>query len=232
MDFARRQMENLRCAACHPTERGSDLWFTVENLMAPPATKKTTAAGYDEEDENAERTIHRQRPPLTWAGEKLREPWLESLFQGTLAYKPRPKLEARMPAFPAHAKLLAEGLAAHYGIGTDPKAGAPVNVELASVGKALVQKGALACVDCHAVGKQSALAGNDTVTINFTHIPDRLRREYFDRYVIDPQRWLPGTMMPKFVNDDGRTGVTNHFGGDASRQFDAIWNYMRTVRED
>jgi hypothetical protein len=104
------------------------------------------------------------------------------------------------------------------------------NPELARVGQALIQKGSLGCVDCHAVGAQAALAGADTATINFAHIPERLRRDYYDRYVLDPQHLLPGTMMPAFANEEGLTGITTHFGGDARRQFDAIWHFMRTVR--
>jgi len=93
----------------------------------------------------------------------------------------------------------------------------------------LIQKGAFGCVDCHAVAEQPALAGADTATINFVHIKDRLRRDYFDRYVLDPQRWLPGTMMPRFVNDEGLTGITSHFAGDGRRQFGAIWEYLRAI---
>lgn len=79
------------------------------------------------------------------------------------------------------------------------------------------------------VGAQPALAGADTLTINFAYVPARLRKEYFDRYVQDPLRLLPGTMMPKFVNDQGLTGITAYYGGEARRQFEAIWHFMRTI---
>jgi hypothetical protein len=84
-------------------------------------------------------------------------------------------------------------------------------------------------VDCHDIGKDLALAGGDTATINFARIPERLRKEYFDRYLLDPQRTLPGTMMPKFITDEGTTGVKEQWNGDARKQFEAIWNFMRTV---
>ena len=134
-----------------------------------------------------------------------------------------------MPAFPAYAPGLAQGLALDHGLEAPAPKLPPVDAELAKAGRALIQKGAFACVDCHAVGAQAALAGADTVTINFAHVPARLRKEYFDRYVQDPLRLLPGTMMPKFVNEQGLTGVTTYYGGDARKQFEAIWNYMRTI---
>jgi len=36
-------------------------------------------------------------------------------------------------------------------------------------------------------------------------------------------------MMPKFITDDGTTGVQAHFQGDARQQFEAIWQYMQSL---
>ncbi|MHB1307744.1 MAG: DUF6797 domain-containing protein [Limisphaerales bacterium] len=220
---AERHYEFLRCGACHERGSGADVWSTVQSLdpAAAPA-----ANPYDD-DEPAAQTVHNRRPPLTWAGEKLRPEWTERLLRGQLPYKVRPKMEARMPAFPAHARELARGLAMAHGCPPESPEAGPANPGLVVAGDALARKGALGCVDCHAVADQPALAGADTVTINFSHIPDRLRKEYYDAYVFDPPRWLPGTMMPQFVNDDGTTGIAGHFNGDARRQFDALWHFMR-----
>ena len=226
-EFANRQVTALRCTACHQREGGSDFWFAIESTDPAKAAKATNP--YDE-DESQDKTIHRTRPPLMLTGEKLRPEWVAQFLSGTLSYKPRTKLDARMPAFPAYARGLALGLALDHGMDTTSPALEPINAEWANAGKALIQKGALGCVDCHAVGSQAALAGKDTATINFAHIPDRLLKSYYDRYVLDPQRLLPGTMMPKFVSDEGLTGITAHFGGDGRSQFEAIWNYMRTVQ--
>ena len=226
-EFANRQITALRCTACHQREGASDFWFAIEST--DPAKAAKAANPYDEE-ESQDKTIHRTRPPLILTGEKLRPEWVAQFLSGTLTYKPRPKLDARMPAFPAYANGMALGLAMDHGMQTTSPPLEAVNAELANAGKAIIQKGALGCVDCHAVGSQPALAGKDTATINFAHIPDRLLKSYYDRYVLDPQRLLPGTMMPKFVSDEGLTGVTTHFGGDGRSQFEAIWNYMRTVQ--
>ena len=225
-EFARRQFDALRCSACHQQENAQDFWFGLEALEA---VKKPKAANPYDDDATEDKTIHRQRPPLNLAGEKLRPEWMEQLFLGRLTYKPRPKLEARMPAFPAYAHGLAQGLALEHGCGAVSIAPGPANPAQVKIGQALVQKGALGCVDCHAMGQQPALAGTDTATINFAHIPQRLRKEYYDRYVLDPPKFLPGTMMPRFSNDDGLTGVTTYFNGDARQQFEVIWDFMKTV---
>ncbi|MHB8519191.1 MAG: DUF6797 domain-containing protein [Limisphaerales bacterium] len=228
-EFANRQIAALRCAACHPRDNASDVWSAVESLAADKQAKPANA--YDD-DETQDKTIHRTRPPLTFTGEKLRPEWMEQLFLGKLTYKSRPKLEARMPAFPAYARGLAWGLALDHGLPITSPPPDPVDAESVKAGQALIQKGALSCVDCHAVGKQPALAGADTATINFAHIPERLRKDYYDRYVFDPLRLLPGTMMPRFVSDEGLTGITAYFAGNARKQFDAIWQYMTTVPAD
>jgi mono/diheme cytochrome c family protein len=225
-EFAEHHLKSLRCTACHEREDAKDFWFSLEASTA--ANQKAPANPYDEEDAQ-DQTIHRQRPPLTWAGEKLRPEWLESFLSGQVLYKPRPKLVARMPAFPAFAGGMARGLAMQHGNAPNSPSATAADLALAKTGEALIRKGAFGCVDCHAVGTQAALAGTDTVTINFAYIPERLRKEYYDRYLRDPQRYLPGTMMPKFVGDDGQTGITLHFAGDPQRQFEAIWNFLRTV---
>lgn len=225
-EFAERQFSALRCNACHQRELGPDMWSRIEarDGAATPATNP-----YDE-DEPADQTIHRLRPPLTQVGGKLRPEWTEAFIGGRIEYKPRPKLPARMPAYAVWARDLALGFAMSEGYETTGAVLGPPDTDLAAIGRALTQKGALGCVDCHEVGDQAALAGQDTATINFAHIPERLRKSYYDRYLFDPVRLLPGTMMPRFVDDQGRTGITTHYEGDAARQFEAIWHYMRTVQ--
>lgn len=227
VEFAERQFKNLRCSSCHAREDAADFWFAVEQKTAgaKPAAKNP----FDDDAPATEATIHKQRPPLTWLGEKFRPEWAEQFIAGKIPYKPRPKLDARMPGFPAYARGLAHGFAMEHGFAPASPARAAVDVELAKAGEALARKGALACMDCHSVGTQEALAGADTVTINFAWIPERLTKHYFDRYLLDPQHVLPGTMMPKFSDDSGKTGATSWFEGDARKQFEAVWNYMRTV---
>ena len=54
-------------------------------------------------------TAEQVRPPLTWAGEKLKPEWTAAFLAGQVKYKPRPWLRSRMPAFPARAGLLWHG---------------------------------------------------------------------------------------------------------------------------
>jgi hypothetical protein len=44
----------------------------------------------------------------------------------------------------------------------------------------------------------------------------------------DPPRAWPGTIMPKYASD-GKTPLTQHYEGDATKQFDAIFEYLRSL---
>ncbi|MDH3583099.1 MAG: hypothetical protein OER86_02665, partial [Phycisphaerae bacterium] len=59
-------------------------------------------------------------------------------------------------------------------------------------------------------------------------IPRRLRHDYFARWMLNPQRIDPRTMMPPFA-PEGKSPLTEFYGGDGVKQFDALWHYMKTV---
>ena len=87
----------------------------------------------------------------------------------------------------------------------------------------------LNCVACHAIGDQQALAGADTVTINFRDVPERLRPGYYRRYIRNPSRVLPGTQKPRVLTSEGESSIDTVFEGDAQRQLDAIWEFFIQV---
>ena len=67
--------------------------------------------------------------------------------------------------------------------------------------------------------------------INFTYARERLQKEYFHRWVHNPQRIEPDTKMPAYERDDGTTPITDVYAGDARKQFEAIWQYLLEGRE-
>jgi hypothetical protein len=46
-----------------------------------------------------------------------------------------------------------------------------------------------------------------------------------------PLRIDPESKMPKFADDEGKTPLTQYYEGDARKQFDAIWEYLRTLKK-
>jgi len=206
-------VHSLNCAACH----------NRDTLVSP----RWEILG-DEGSGTAPEAL----PALTWAGEKLRTPWLERFLAGKVDYRPRPTLKSRMPYFPAHARVLAEGLAAEHGV--DPAEPEPRGFDrlLAEVGSRLALPTGLDCRQCHAVGREPLTGDAKTqiaVGINFAHARERLREEFYHRFVLDPLRCDPQSKMPKLITDGRTTKVTAVYGGDARRQITALWHFILSV---
>ncbi|MFP6616775.1 MAG: hypothetical protein VCB26_10255, partial [Candidatus Hydrogenedentota bacterium] len=218
-EYAERQIERLNCLACHSRDGLGDRWAE----LAPMSTS--------ENDEGA--TIHPGRPPLDFAGEKLQSDWVTRLLSGELDTKTRPGLTARMPAFKSRAENIAIGLAAQHGYSGDNPVETDRDAKLAALGRDLaLSEDKFRCNACHGMGDALPLAGADTETINFAEIPERLRRSFFHRLTLDPQSILPGTQMPQYVDDDGASTIANVLDGDIDQQFDALWHFMRSLKND
>jgi len=220
-EFVQRQRKNLRCASCHELDLNKGRWSPLVDRLGE--TESVTAFS------SAEETIHLKIPPLTWAGEKLRPEWTEQLITGRLLYKVRPRMKARMPSFPAYGPGFGRGLAQEHGFEPITQPRPTINQQQVDIGRQLIESDMLGCIDCHSVGNRAALAGPDTETINFQKISGRLRYSYFWRFLQDPQRILPGTMMPTFM-DGHRSTLPSIYRGDARRQADALWNYIRSLQ--
>ena len=65
--------------------------------------------------------------------------------------------------------------------------------------------------------------------INFTYIRDRLRRDAYHRFMIDPPRYDINTKMIKLSENGLSTKITEYFDADAQQQFDAMWNYIQSL---
>jgi hypothetical protein len=67
--------------------------------------------------------------------------------------------------------------------------------------------------------------------INFSQVSRRIRKEYYDRWMRDPLRIDPQTKMPRYSADGRSTQVREILDGQAPRQFEALWQYLNTVRQ-
>jgi cytochrome c2 len=227
-EFAERQVATLNCTACHSRDKLDDTWSSLKDEVA------TILKDLPPEDAKQEEQFagDQSRPPLTWLGEKLRPQWAAQFIGGKIEYKPRPWLRARMPGFPARADAIATGLVAEHGVPTVAPPNDKPDPEMADTGRKLIaRQGGFSCVQCHGVGEMKAFAPFEAPAINFIHVSDRLTREYYDRWVYNPQRVLPGTRMPSFADSEGKTALKDIEGGDAKKQFDAIWNYLLQGKE-
>jgi mono/diheme cytochrome c family protein len=166
-------------------------------------------------------------PMLTWAGEKLRPEWVEQIIAGKLGYELRPWLRARMPGFPARAGWIAPGLAMQHGFSPVSEAHEEADLEMAKNGMKLVgSAGGFQCIACHDVGEMKATSVFEAPAVNFKYAERRLRKHFYDRWVIAPMRIHKETKMPAFADQEGKTSITDVYDGDARKQYDAIWHYL------
>jgi mono/diheme cytochrome c family protein len=247
-EFAERSIRRLQCNACHARDEVEDRWSNlaeeVGDLMPPEVNTESDqgddAAGAAKGPRlfyprglgklrGGDRIVisgDQSRPTLTWAGEKLRPEWAASFIAGELSYKPRYWLRSRMPAFAIHAKGIAQGLALEHGFPIQSEPPGASNGELAAVGQKLAGRdGGFACITCHSIGETRAISPFEAPAPNFIHIKERITHDYFVRWMRKPMRLSPGTKMPQY-SEEGKSSLKEIMGGEADRQFEAIWNYL------
>ncbi|HEX4146379.1 MAG TPA: ThuA domain-containing protein [Pirellulales bacterium] len=210
-EVSQRLAGQLRCAACHGRDGRSSRWAQIIDV------------------DGTQGLPPEQLPALTWTGEKLHAGWTERLLAGRLAYRARPWLKARMPAFSAQAAWIARGLAAEHGVaGADRSlADDPAMIE---TGRLLTLKGAgLDCRQCHGLENVTQRQETNAQGISFLHTAERLRYDYYRRWMLDPLRIDPQSKMLRITADRRHTAATGILDGDARRQFDAVWQYIQSV---
>ena len=161
-------------------------------------------------------------------GAKLKPEWTARFISGDISYKPRPWLQARMPAFPAYATNLAAGLAALHGHAPiSPTEPAP-EPNLVSLGAKLISSaGGFSCVACHPVGSSSIAQVVESPGVNLAYSGERLLPSFFRRWLMNPIAIDPSTKMPAYFDAEARSQLTEFFDGDAHQQINAMWHYIR-----
>jgi hypothetical protein len=169
-------------------------------------------------------------PAFDVLGGKLKPEWAKAFIAGEINDKPRPWLDARMPAFTVRAEALAQGLAMGHGQPPQTAPEPPIDMEAAKVGQKLVSMaGGLSCVLCHAVGDTAAaqVFNGEAAGINFAYSGERLLRPFFEQWVTNPQLIDPSTKMPVYFDEEGKGLLADVYGGDGAKQRNAIWQYLR-----
>lgn len=161
-------------------------------------------------------------PHLTGIGDKLNTDWLRHvLAEGA---DDRKYMRTRMPKFGAdNVGFLADAFAkadARTEV-TFPTLDLPKH-RVEAVGRQLVGESALSCIKCHNFGE---FAGTGIQAINLQTMTRRLRKDWFFRYMPDPQEYRPGTRMPSAFNK-GRSAVRDVLDGDQNKQLEAIWTFL------
>ena len=137
-------------------------------------------------------------PPLTDAGNKLRQSWLRKIFQDRKRI--RPWLGLQMPHFdPDKTGPLAAMFAAQAGAAFGEGATAPssslsrIRHGIALIGRG---EGGLSCISCRNFRGEHTLG--DIRGPGMVEMHDRIRTDWLKRWLRDPSRFVVGTAMPAF----------------------------------
>ena len=161
-------------------------------------------------------------PLLTGVGGKLTEAWLKHVLAD--GAKDRTYMLTRMPKF-------GEGNVGHLAkLMEIADAVEPVPVphfdvperRVKATGRFIVGSQAFNCGSCHQF-KEYQAAGIQA--LDMTLMTRRLRRDWFHRYVVDPQAFRPGTRMPT-AWPGGKSQLEAIYDGDTLKQIESIWDYL------
>lgn len=214
-EYVPRQIDALRCTACHGIDGKAALLSDFQS---------DTAALVAHLPKLNER-VDQSRPPLTFTGEMLHTTTIESMIAGTTDPRPRPWLAMRMPTFKVQAPALAKGFSKLHGVPPNKPPEVKVDAAMAEIGKNLVGAAGFGCTTCHGIGDIKPTAAFEVEGINFNLTSDRIREGYYHRWMDNPQSVTPGTKMPLY-SKDGKSQRTDVLDGDAKKQFEAIWQYL------
>ncbi|WP_367871481.1 c-type cytochrome [Luteolibacter sp. Populi] len=214
-EYTTAKIQALRCTSCHGIDGKPSLLDSVHL-----DSKELVAHVHGENDK-----LDQSRPHLTYIGEMLHSSYIESMIAGTAKPKPRTWLDMRMPGFPTYAAGLSNGFAAIHGV--VPGKAEPANPDkaLAEIGKKLAGAEGFGCTTCHGVGPVKPTAAFEVEGINFALSHERLRQEWFTRWIDNPVSITPSTKMPRYA-EDGKS-QRPELDGDALKQFDALWQYLQ-----
>ncbi len=161
-------------------------------------------------------------PSLDGAGDKLNENWLKTVLNE--GAKDRPYMATRMPKFGAQqtGSLLSKLVASDAKPAIEPVTLPEPEHRIKADARLMIGDQALSCIKCHTFDKYAATG---IQSLDMTTMTGRLRKEWFHRYLLDPQAYRPGTRMPA-AWPKGRSVVPHILNGDSNVQIEAIWTYL------
>jgi mono/diheme cytochrome c family protein len=161
-------------------------------------------------------------PILTGVGAKLNAGWMRHIFAS--GAKDRPYMHTRMPKFgEANVGQLVSAFESEDTVEPVPRPDFAQSARRVKAdGRYLVSGQALSCIKCHIFAGHQA---EGVQGIDMTMMAQRLRRDWFHRYVVEPSAFRPGTRMPTSW-PQGKAVLRDVLGGDTAQQVEAIWLYL------
>ncbi len=165
-------------------------------------------------------------PTLTGIGAKLNPKWMQSVLAGQRTI--RPYVLTRMPQFGTeNVEHLVDLCQQTDRLPSVDFAKFDDQKMMRETGAEMVGTGGLNCIVCHTFQQQQAA---NMPAVDLTEMAERLKKDWFYRYMQDPQSLSPNTIMPSFW-PGGRAMRTDILDGDRNQQIEALWQYLLDGRQ-
>ncbi len=95
-------------------------------------------------------------------------------------------------------------------------------------GRQLAGSQGLSCIKCHVFEDYRATG---IQAISLTTMTDRLKKDWFQKYMVNPAAMRPGTRMPESW-PGGKSFFPKLLDGSANTQIHALWSYLEDANKD
>ena len=204
-------LKALNCIACHDRESFGGVPFD-RNVHF-----KTTNLNLGDQG--------RIPPTLTGVGAKLKPKWMRDVMVNRRSI--RPYMKTRMPQYGESniKKLLKQLQSADENPETE-YANFDNQKEVRERGLELAGNKGLNCVACHTYKYKLS----DTMpAVDLTEMAERLKKDWFYQYMLEPQRLSPNTVMPSYW-PQGKA-IRNDIPGTSRDQIEDLWQYLLDGRQ-
>lgn len=201
-------LTTFNCIACHERNKQGGV-EDDRNVFFETTTKEMGDEG-------------RLPPTLSGVGAKLTREWLNNLWDS--GAKVRPYMLTRMPRFGrgniGHLTTVLEA--------SDTLEPVPVTMGVAAGqakrdGRFMVGAKAFGCIKCHTF---NGAASTGLQALDLGLLTGRLKHDWFQRYMANPQVFRPGTRMPSAWPTTGKSYLPAILDGDVPKQIEAVWMYL------
>ncbi len=221
-------VRQFNCQGCHIMEgEGGAIGESVVDWLIK----------YQDRDPNDAKAIAMSFSPpnLLGEGQKVHSEWLfEFLHEPTVI---RPWLSVRMPTYHFNTAQL-NGLIKYFNYMDNqefPFANIynphDVDPESLQSGEKLFSPEYFGCAACHIVGDKMPGGSPDSWAPDFAIAKRRLKPEWIDKWLTDPQALMPGSKMPTYFDPSSfdNAGPEDVLNGDEKAQIRALRDYVLSL---
>jgi mono/diheme cytochrome c family protein len=207
-DLLAWRMTTFNCYACHQRDKigGADLELDASFVTTQPEMG----------DEG------RLPPPLNGVGAKLNTPYFKHILAN--GAHDRPYMLTHMPGFgAANTDQFVDLFGSLDSVPEVKEIAFKETVgKVKAASRHLIGPTAFGCIKCHTFAghKAEGVQGMD-----MTLMTARVRHDWFHFYLLNPQKYRPGTRMPSAF-PGGETPLKKILDGDADKQIEGMWLYL------